>query len=524
MEFGELRMLCQERPGSAAWRAILATIEAKHAMGGAHAEEAEQVWLPYADKALARWPHATRAITEEQIARVYEGQRVLTLRLARHLRWTGIWSERDIRTLAAQPDLITLPSLHLYQTRDTAARALITARPALLRRLETLRVESCFLEPRGIKRLLKTAARGGALRALDVDGRYAALWFQELALYGDRLPVESLRMRDGALREEERSSLEAWIAAGAARRLRALDLHCMRAPEGAHALLLDACDALTSLGLRAQDLPERDLLAALYCARVTSLHALHLDVAGLATEAVAPLGELLRASPELRALRLYSTFISTERVLAPPLHALGRLPAWLTDINVYDLLPASQLHAPGARPEVLRLGKLGSEDSLTSLLDAIDLSAVTALRLPNSLLGPERALDLARRELPALRHADLWGCLLGDLGVARLVEAPWSAQLDTLELQGNQIGAQGADALAAWLPGAALRQLALDSNQDTLRPAALAQLMEAATKRSAPLQLSAYTKTGPHHVDRICPPRADGASWPAHVQFAEIMR
>lgn len=528
VEFGDLRMLCQEEPGQAAWRAIVATVDAKHALDGAHADEVEAIWLPYACEALERWPHALRAITPNQLQRVADGQRVASLQLVRHLRWSGIWGKHDMAKLAAQADLVALPSLHLYQTEEADAATLRRARPDLMAGVEVLRVESCFLKPGEIAPLMAAIAPGGALRALHVDGHHAEAWLRACATHAARLTrLTSLRMRDGKLNSEDTMALiDAWASAGCAARLTELDLHCIElVPDAEHALI-HACTALTSLGLRAQDLVGHDLVRAFEGAPLPQIERLNAGLFGLSDAAIPALGALIRAMPALRRLSLQQSAWSTERGNVPKLDALGPLPATLTEVDAYGLSPERR-YVPGARPVTLRLGGVMADKvPLDALLDALDLSGVVALKPINSTLGPQGIQAFTRRALPALREADLWGCALDDEGVQHVLDAPWSAQLSTLALHANRVSDACVPALTAWLErGAAIRQLPLESCYDTLQPQALAPLMEAACRRSAPLMLSAHGKTGPNAIALICPTRdADGSPWPPHVQFGAVER
>ncbi len=65
--------------------------------------------------------------------------------------------------------------------------------------------------------------------------------------------------------------------------------------------------------------------------------------------------------------------------------------------------------------------------------------------------------------LDSLTHLTVRGNL-GDAEVARLVEAPWMAHLESLNVGGNKVGANGAAALATSPNLARLRSLALHSN------------------------------------------------------------
>lgn len=529
MEFGELRTLCQEPPGQAAWRALIATLDAKRALGGAHADEAEEVWVPYATQALEGWPVELRVATLAQLERIAAGERVLSMRLVRRLRWSGIWGKLDMDVIARCPDLVALSSLHLYQTEDPDLLKLVSARPELLAQVESLQLESPLFRARDgrehtpLELCVEAIAAGGRLRTLHIDGTNMARLLPTLTRHVDRLPLTALHMRDGALlTADDPAPLIAWLDAGGAAGLTALNI-LYTALGSAASPLLDACPHLTTLGLRAQDLPGADLMAALGRAPLDQLTSLEVGTVGLPTAQVAPLSDLLHTLPALRTLRLHEGKWSTERAYPPPLDALAPLPAWLTDVSVPYAIAPARVYVPGMRPAVLRLPNMRGEGAtFAPWLDMLELSGLESLRLMNSLLGAERLEQLARLPLPALTHADLWGCALGDRGVEALIGASWSQQLRTLDLTSDQLTPACIPALSEWIKGAQVRQLSLDSNERTLPLSAVTPLAEAALTRSAPLLLSVQTQTAPNQVGRRAPPRPSGAPWPPHLQFAAL--
>jgi hypothetical protein len=240
---------------------------------------------------------------------------------------------------------------------------------------------------------------------------------------------------------------------------------------------------------------------------------------------VAPLSDLLHTLPALRTLRLHEAKWSTERAHSPSLDAIAPLPAWLTDVSVPYAIAPARVYVPGMRPAVLRLPSMRGEGAtFAPWLDVLELSGLVSLRLMNSALGAARLEQLARLSLPALTHADLWGCALGDRGVEVLTGAVWSQQLRTLDLTGDQLTPACIPALSEWIKGAQVRQLSLDSNDRTLPLSAVTPLAEAALTRSAPLLLGVQAPTGANQVGRCPPPRPGGAPWPPHLQFGEVSR
>jgi uncharacterized protein (TIGR02996 family) len=170
--------------------------------------------------------------------------------------------------------------------------------------------------------------------------------------------------------------------------------------------------------------------------------------------------------PHLQALNLGWANIGSRNVEA--LFSSGRLPA-LQDVDLeycdLDLLTLGRIcNSPaGARLRRLALDNLDLGDAMFARLAPLRLRSLV---VANNQLGPEGARALA--DLPlleGLRELNLDWNDFGDDGAAALAASPRAANLRVLHLGSNTIGLAGARALAASEHLAGLRELHLWGNK-----------------------------------------------------------
>jgi hypothetical protein len=179
--FGELRSLAHGVPSIAAWQRLLALCA--DCLRDAP-DQLREVWLPYLDAALARWPARLRAaLPEDTSALLYRGvtspllslARALNFPLARTratpLQWSQLASSPALRpiehirdlyldgpqiaSLLASPHLVNLRSLDLDCCGLGAAGARLIATNNLTAQLTTLRLRECQIGRAGALALLR---------------------------------------------------------------------------------------------------------------------------------------------------------------------------------------------------------------------------------------------------------------------------------------------------------------------------------------------------------------------------------
>jgi uncharacterized protein (TIGR02996 family) len=355
----------------------------------AHGDE----WWPRRESGAAR-PTFHRGLVEEVFVNTAdECEAILRAAPIRRLR---MWEAdgNDLAHLVRIPEFTQLQELTVRAAYGVRLKAKAFARSTRLGGLTALSLHDIDRAPEVVE-ALGFSGHVRSLRRLDLSD--SDLWEEGMTVLA-RSPLLA------QLRELDLSGTHMGLAG-----LRAL----VDSPRTA---------GLTALNLEYEEFGPEGAAALARARHIRSLRKLNMDWNGLGD---AGLQEIVRAVhwEKLRELELGSNEISDAGV------------EHLIRSSFWPQLTAISLNDDGI-----------TDDGAAALPDS---AALAALTLWSKNVGPRGVRALAARSFPRLSRLCMWATPLGDEGLRHMLGGAWISHLTELGLEGTEVTAEGARALAA---------------------------------------------------------------------------